>query len=72
MRFAQEGEWVVSTPMYMGAQKDVEKANLCPHNKWTEETRALEKGHVMVMERCLACRAATRVKYRPVRKEDLP
>lgn len=71
MQFKQEGEWVVSTPLLAGLGPDVEKARSCAHPAWCEETRAVEHGKLMVMERCRDCRSATRVKYRDATDQEL-
>jgi hypothetical protein len=70
MEFTQEGEWTVSTPIVAGPAEAVSRAVGCAHGVWGEETRAIEQGHLMVLERCATCKAATRVRYRPERPGD--
>lgn len=67
MRFEQQGEWFVSTPIYVGLGPDVSKAVSCAHETWVEFGigRRMEDGKkiVAVTERCGAC-VATRVRYK--------
>ncbi len=71
MRFTQEGEWVVSSPLIAGTQAVVDRALRCAHSSWAEETRAVEQGHLMILERCGDCKGATRVKCRPATVSEL-
>jgi len=62
----QEGGWTFTTPIYIGATADIEKAAKCLHPKFSELTRAVCEGMVLVDERCDVCVAA-RVRYRPAK-----
>lgn len=69
MKTYSEGEWTVTTPIYIGNEVDVEKASRCLHPKFSELTRTVRNDMVLVHEGCEACVAA-RVKYRPVDETD--
>lgn len=70
MKFSQEGEWTVSTPLYIGMGSDVEKAQVCPHREYIEVTRIVEEGALLVQEKCKGC-VATRAKFRPATPEEI-
>lgn len=64
MRFSHDGEWTVSTPIYVGSDADLRKAIACPHRTYTKVTEDVKHGTLMIMERCADC-VATRVRSRP-------
>lgn len=64
MKTYQEGEWMVTTPIYAGSRADVAHASACAHKAYVELSRSVEQGTLMIHERCKWC-VATRVKYRP-------
>lgn len=68
MRFEREGEWIVSTPIYVGSSADVAKATKCS-NEYEESNRERKldgnRPIEIVLERCKKC-VATRAKYRDV------
>lgn len=59
---------MVGTPIMAGFGEAALLAQKCSHPSWTMETRTVEQGTVLVMERCGEC-IATRMKYRPVSEE---
>lgn len=69
MKFEQKGEWLVSTPMYIGSSDDVWKAQSCLHKEYREVGKKVDEGMLIVQEACKAC-VASRVKYRPVTEGD--
>lgn len=71
MKFEQQGEWMVGTPLLAGAGEDIEAARLCSHPSWKEEVREVKDGFLMIMDRCTACQFATRGRYQPA-KGQLP
>jgi hypothetical protein len=70
MKFTQEGEWMVGTPLLAGAGEDLKAALKCPHPSWQEGPRDIRGGVLTVMERCTTCRFTTRGKYRPAKEGD--
>lgn len=68
MKFEQQGEWSVSTPIYIGDVVAVSAAQRCGH-KFEETLRKVDvdpatgKKIDMVMEKCKSC-VATRCKWR--------
>lgn len=65
MKFSKEGEWTVSTPIYVGSKADVEKAAKCPHPAFVKFAEDIREGHLLVAERCTMC-VATRTRYKKV------
>jgi hypothetical protein len=67
VRFEKQGEWFVSTPIYIGMKDDVDKAARCPHGTWKEFGKGsrVEDGKKILActERCTIC-VATRVRYK--------
>lgn len=70
MKFEQQGEWMVGTPLVAGVGPGLEAALRCPHPSWKEKTRDLNGGFLVVFERCSTCYFATRGKYRPAKEGD--
>lgn len=70
MKFEQNGEWMVSTPIYMGFGSDVERAQACPHESYVETARTVKDGMLVIQERCSRC-VAVRGKYRPAKPEEV-
>lgn len=64
MKSHQENGWEVTTPLYMGSQSDVAKAQACAHKEYLETKRSVEQGTELVIEECCAC-VAVRMKSRP-------
>lgn len=62
MRSYQDGEWLVTTPIYIGSTSQVAKAAACSHKTFVETLRTEREGRLLVEERCGEC-IATRVKY---------
>jgi len=69
MRSYQEGEWEITTPVYLGSDSDVSKATQCPHSSWVEigrdELDTDKRPTEAVTERCCSC-VAIRMKLRPM------
>ncbi len=65
MKFLKEGEWMVSTPVYVGLPETLIKMTKCDHPEWGNMTvrPTIEGGHEMFMQRCEFC-SATRVRFR--------
>jgi hypothetical protein len=63
MKSYQENGWEVTTPIYMGSQFDVAKAQACAHKEYREIRRSVEHGAELVQEECTAC-IAIRMKSR--------
>jgi hypothetical protein len=70
MRSYQDGQWLVTTPIYIGSTYEVEKAAACAHKGFEETLRTEREGRLLVAERCREC-IATRVRYRLVLPEAL-
>lgn len=70
MKFIQEGQWTVSTPIYAGTREALEAAQKCSHQSWREVIRSVERGILLVTEKCNDCQAATRAKYRPATDQE--
>lgn len=70
MRFTQDGNWTISTPIYIGSPDDLAKAQACPHKRWKELIRTLKEGKILIQDRCEAC-VATRARWREATKEEL-
>jgi len=70
MKFSQEGEWIVSTPFYVGSSDDVWMAQNCPHTEYAERSKKIKEGMLVVQEKCKSC-VADRVKYRPATPEEI-
>jgi hypothetical protein len=70
MKFTQDGEWMVGTPIVAVGQRDVSAALTCFHLSWKEECREVKQGVLMVMERCSTCLLATRGRYRPQKEGE--
>lgn len=68
MKFEQQGEWMVGTPIVAGTGEDIEAALQCPHPSWREECREVKDGFLMIMDRCTACLFATRGRYQSVKE----
>ena len=62
MKSYTEGDWVVTTPMYVGASGDVAKAITCSH-EWIEMLPE-KLGESPAMDKCKHC-VAVRARYRP-------
>lgn len=69
MRFQQEGDWFVSTPILIGFPEEVDRASRCPHERWVKKSRSISEGVILVMEGCAAC-VAQRSRYRPATAAD--
>lgn len=69
MKTSLEGDWFVTTPVYIGMAADMEKAQTCSH-QYVEGAKKVEQGHLMIHERCTLC-VASRVKYRKATAEEL-
>ena len=63
MNFTREGEWMVSTPIYVGDLASIEKAKTCSH-EYRVRSSEVKDGILMVVEHCYNC-VAVRMKYRP-------
>lgn len=61
MKFTQQGDWLVSSPIYVGSVDQVAAAAACPHGTFIEESREVEGGRLMILDRCTKC-VATRVR----------
>jgi len=70
MKFKQEGDWFISTPMLIGSSDDVWKAQKCAHEAYHERGKKVDKGMLIVQEVCNGC-VASRVKYRPATAEEI-
>jgi hypothetical protein len=70
MNFKEEGDWIVSTPVYIGSTDDVWKARSCPHSEYMTLVKKIDEGMLLVHEKCKDCVAA-RVKYRPATAEEI-
>lgn len=55
MRFTQEGEWKVSSPVYLGDDASVISAMLCDHQFGSELTSNKMEGELILVERCKSC-----------------
>jgi hypothetical protein len=55
MRFAEEGGWRISTPVYLGSASEVEKAMTCAHvfGKIVHESEL--EDHLVQTEKCDFC-----------------
>ena len=73
MKFTQEGEWIISTPLYAGSSDDVAKAVQCLHEFSQESSTDVtdtEEGRILVIyERCVHCHCARRFKYKKLVSE---
>jgi hypothetical protein len=70
MKSHQEGEWTVTTPVYVGSSAQVEEATKCPHEVFVEVMRTVINGTVLIQDKCSKC-VATRARYRPATAEEL-
>lgn len=61
---------MVGTPLVAGVGPDLEVSLKCPHPAWKEEVRETRDGFLVIMDRCTACRFATRGRYRPLKEGD--
>jgi ferredoxin-like protein FixX len=67
----RDGDWMVTTPIYVGTTEDIQVAIACPHEKYEPQNAAqdLARGIVeIVFERCVKC-CARRVRYKTTKKE---
>lgn len=64
MRNYVEGDWNVTTPVFIGLAEDMAKAIQCKH-KWISTESDKKNGVEMSVERCETC-IATRAKWRKV------
>lgn len=69
MRFHQEGDWLVSTPIFIGSSEEVARAGQCQHGSWSKINQDVREGMLLVMERCASC-VAQRSRYRPVTEAE--
>jgi hypothetical protein len=63
VKFIKDGEWTISTPVFVGSVRDVEDAAACPHETWVWFSKDTHDGHLMIAERCESC-IATRVRMK--------
>jgi hypothetical protein len=70
VKFYKEDGWSVTTPIYVGSEAEVQKADSCSHLEYAEVVRDMSKGTIFVQERCKTC-VATRAKCRPMTSEEL-
>lgn len=70
MKFEAQGEWMVGTPLIAGVGPGLEAALKCSHPSWTEECREIKEVFLVVMDRCTACRFATRGRYRKLKEGE--
>jgi hypothetical protein len=65
----REGEWFVTTPVYIGLAADLEKAKGCSH-QYVQGAKKVEQGHLMIHESCALC-VASRARYREATAEEM-
>lgn len=69
MRFHAEGEWTVSSPVYLGDEVSVQRAMLCAHEFWDNLSENEVDGAIIQVERCKSC-IAVRTRTRPLKKGE--
>lgn len=69
MEFRNEGDWTISTPVYVGTTEDLIEATRCPHEAFVTEHKIHEEGYEVVLERCCKC-VAVRTKTKQVSVRD--
>jgi hypothetical protein len=62
VRSYKEGDWWVTTPVYVGSAEEIAEAEQCAH-EFHEERSAFYGGPVTIFERCQRC-CASRVRYK--------
>lgn len=68
--FKQDG-WMITTPIYVGTQEEIQKASQCKHEVFKEETRSvIDEGMMAIVERCSEC-VALRSRFRQASPEEL-
>ena len=70
MMTRREGDWMVTTPIYVGMPEDIEVALACPHEKYEPMHEAKISGtKECVFEKCAKC-CARRVRYKTTKKGE--
>jgi hypothetical protein len=69
VKSTREGEWFVTTPVYIGMAADIGKAESCVH-EYVQGAKKVEQGHLMIHESCTRC-VASRVRYREATAQEM-
>lgn len=63
MQFIQDGKLTVTSPVYAGTEDQVKDAVLCGAHSWEVRSDEVEGGRRIIVEHCLKCKVAMRLKY---------
>lgn len=58
MKFTKQGDWLVSTPVYVGTADQVAHAARCKHEAWVELVGAGQPERIAIVEHCRDCCAS--------------
>lgn len=69
MKVTRDGDWLVTTPVYVGSQAAVDTAAKCKHEHWDTQSETVDGGVFSVIERCKNC-VGVRSRWRPASAEE--
>ena len=69
MRSTKDGDWYITTPLYVGTDEQIAEMAVCDHNIWIDTTKRIESGYYLILQRCTSCNAA-RSRYKPLGKDE--